>query len=57
MGDAHVASVPAEPSGTATNYTLNGWAMDGGTLKIEWDSQQNIEEVKKRILYYTSGCR
>ena len=31
--------------------------MDGGTLKIEWDSQQNIEEVKKRILYYTSGCR
>ena len=37
--------------------THYGWAMDGGTLKIVWDSQKNIEEVKKRILYYTSGCR
>jgi len=31
--------------------------MDEDTLKIERDSQKNIEEVKKRILYYTSGCR
>jgi len=37
--------------------TYYRWAMDGGTLKNVWDSQKNIEEVKKRILYYTSGCR
>jgi len=37
--------------------THYGWAMDRGTLKIVWDSQKNIEEEKKRILYYTSGCR
>jgi len=30
--------------------THYGWAMDAGTLKIVWDSQKNIEEVKKRIL-------
>ena len=37
--------------------TKYGWSLNGDSLSVVWESQKNIEEVKQRILYYTSGCK
>ena len=33
-----------------------GWRVQGTTIAIEWDSPENIQQVKNRVAFLTHGC-
>ena len=42
---------------TSLDLLGHGWAIENQTLKIVWDSQENIERVRENVKFLTSkGC-
>ena len=37
--------------------TSFGWKDKEGTLSIQWDSEQNIQKVKERVIFLLRGCK
>ena len=35
---------------------LFGWLVEGDSLKVEWDTEENVEAVKQRVAFLTHGC-
>ena len=33
-----------------------GWKLDGEAVSVTWESEKNLDEVKKRVAFYISGC-
>ena len=33
-----------------------GWIVNGNVISVEWDSPENIRQVKNRVTFLTHGC-
>ena len=33
-----------------------GWRVQSDTVSVEWDSEENVEQVRQRISFLTHGC-
>lgn len=37
-----------------TNY---GWRLDDGNLKVVWDTDENMQSIRKRVEILLQGCK
>ena len=45
--DSHILLLPLE---------WFGWQVHGTTISVEWDSSENVEQVRNRVAFLTHGC-
>ena len=53
----HIWSQAVSPKVLDPPYNSLGWKVQHGSLTVKWDSDANIERIKKNIVFLMKGCK